>query len=113
MWWFGKWDSTKGAWDVDAKSTHKRRNRDEGIKAMKQGAMMMLAAAVVYAISFGITRVVEAPTEGIGQFFGILLMLVTFAALLVGAFHGIMFVMGIYYYIRYYKVRRPVERNRG
>ncbi len=102
MWWFGRWDSTKGAWDIDIKTNDKYRKREEGIKGMKGGLFRVIIAAGVSFASMSFAARMT-PIEWYEKILGGILIILAFAAVLVGLFNLIMIFMGIYYFLRYFK----------
>ena len=104
MWWFGRWDSTKGAWDIDMKTSKKNRKRKEGAKAIKQGLIGLLIVAIIGSGASRTGNSIDFSSESIvTQIFGGLLVVITFASAVIGFFLVLMIIIGIYYYIRFFK----------
>lgn len=112
MWWFGKWDSTKGAWDIDMKTSQQYRKRKEGTKAIKQGFLGLLIVAIVgYGASLAGNSLDFTNESLFTMIFGGLLMIITFAATVISVFLVLMILIGIYYYIRFFKYSDENPRN--
>ena len=104
MWWFGRWDSTKGAWDIDMKTSQQYRKRKEGTKAIKQGILGLLIVAIIgYGASLAGNSLDFTNESVFTMFLGGLFMIITFAATVISIFLFLMILIGIYYFIRFFK----------
>ncbi|NBG88423.1 hypothetical protein [Isachenkonia alkalipeptolytica] len=104
MWWFGRWDSTKGAWDIDMKSSPKNRKRKEGIRAVKKGFIILLIVFVLLFLTTELADTLDFTTDGLFlQFVGGFLTILIFGLSFIGLFLLVYIFVGIYYFIKYFK----------
>ncbi len=114
MWWYGRWDSTKGAWDIDMKTSEQYRKRKEGSKAIKQGLWGLLITAIIGSGASLLGNSLDFTNENVfTMLLGSLMMIITFAAAVISVFLILMILIGIYYYIRFFRYSDKKPENKS